>query len=472
MQTIEKFYYVVKPVLFESRLLDSFRAVNVGDVWYLKNQHGAEDFWHSYLVYRVQHEIDSRIGRFTEIRRMAQDICKETDMDMLAAIDGLCWLALEKITEWCGHTSQDNVSRSCRERCRAMSLLSAAAYFNLSSLAKALLLDQHCLDDDEGGLFPPAMQVAAWRGHFEMLELFQRHMPEITVYPTPENHWKWSGRVGLSPIIGAAICADMAMLRLAFYPPSRENPKSSDFAGQPYGTIEDTSPIGGKLRNAQLHTKSPEVYTYIEGFLAQPSQVQSSSVIRHAEWGNVAMVKFLLDRGGDMIASNETALVAAASRCQEEVIDLLLERGADPNYDGKNNMLLEHLAIEMAASTGSLKIVQKLLAHGAHAHEFPKTYFRCPPLFWAFATEHTGMINLLLENGATLQDRYGNVTLAMAECCGLDTMVKMLRELEAPPHEDGSDFNVNNISTWGPWSLWRTFGQPYLSCGMESRLQS
>ena len=261
----------------------------------------------------------------------------------------------------------------------------------------------------------------------------------------------------------------MAMLQLAFYPPSRDSPESSDFAGQPYGTLEGTSPIRVKLRHAQCYTRSPEVYKYIEGFLAQPSQLQSPlviypSVIRHSEWGNVAMVGLLLDRGGNMIAHNETALIAATMRCQEEVIDLLLERGADPNHDGPKGMLLEYLAIEMAASTGSLKIVQKLLAHGAHVHEFPERYFRCPPLFWAFATEHTAMIDFLLANGATLQDRYGNATLAMAECCGLDTMVKMLRELGAPAHEDGSNFNVNNISTWGPWNMWRTFGRPVLSC--------
>ena len=441
----------------------------MGEFWYLKNQHGAEEFWHSYLVYRVQNEMDPGIGRFTKIRRMAQDICREAEIDILAAISGLCWLALEKITEWCGHISRDNVPGTCRERGRAMSLLSAAAYFNLKSLAEALLLDQHCLDDDDG-LFPPAMQVAAWRGHFEMLELFQRHMPETKVHPTPDNHWKWSGKVGFSPIIGAAIRADMAMLRLAFYPPSRDSPKSSDFAGQPYGTIEDTSPIGRKLRHAQCYTKSPEVYKYIEGFLAQPSQlhspsvIQSPSVIRHSEWGNVAMVGFLLDCGGNMINNIETALIAAARRCQEEVIDLLLERGADPNHDGLKGMLLEHLAIEMAASTGSLKIVQKLLAHGAHVHEFPESYFRCPPLFWAFATEHTAMIDFLLANGATLQDRYGNATLAMAECCGLDTMVKILHKLEPPPHNDSIGFNVNNISTWGPWRWWRTFGRPTLGC--------
>ena len=158
----------------------------MGEFWYLKSQHGAEEFWHSYLVYRVQNETDPGIGRFTEIRRMAQDICREAEMDMLAAIDGLCWLALEKITEWCGHISRDNLLGTCRHR--AMSLLSAAAYFNLKSLAEALLLGQHCPDDDDNGLFPPAMQVAAWRGHFEMLELLQRHMPETKVYPTPDNH--------------------------------------------------------------------------------------------------------------------------------------------------------------------------------------------------------------------------------------------------------------------------------------------
>lgn len=225
----KKFYYEIKPALFKSRLLDNFRAVNVGEFWYLKNQHGAEEFWHSYLVYRVQNETDPGIGRFTEIRCMAQDICREAEMDMLVAIDGLCWLALEKITQWCGHISRENVPGSCRERCRPMSLLSAAAYFNPKSLAEALLLDQHCPDDDNNGPFPSPMQVAACRGHFEMLELFQRHMPETKVYPTLDNRWTWSGKAGFSPIIGAAIRADMAMLRLAFYPPSRDSPESSDF---------------------------------------------------------------------------------------------------------------------------------------------------------------------------------------------------------------------------------------------------
>ena len=58
-----------------------------------------------------------------------------------------------------------------------------------------------------------------------------------------------------------------------------------------------------------------------------------------ASYGNVSMVRLLLDRGADINAPSfwgSTALVAAAVSGQPEVIELLLQRGADvdANDDG------------------------------------------------------------------------------------------------------------------------------------------
>lgn len=82
-----------------------------------------------------------------------------------------------------------------------------------------------------------------------------------------------------------------------------------------------------------------------------------------------------------------------------DMVDLLLEHGADPNFVDPGNPLYP---LHEAATSSSLSIARKLLDHGASPNfSFPQ---RCPALFWAFARENVQMIRLLLEHGASFDE--------------------------------------------------------------------
>lgn len=78
------------------------------------------------------------------------------------------------------------------------------------------------------------------------------------------------------------------------------------------------------------------------------------------------VARFLIERGADVNASADNAqrvapLHAAAAVCDRESLQLLLERGADPN--AKQQM--DYTPLHGAASRGDIEAAKLLLAHGA-----------------------------------------------------------------------------------------------------------
>jgi hypothetical protein len=58
--------------------MDHYRSNPIGsDVWQTRIQRGAEKLWQEYLAYRVMNERDPTVGRFVEIRQIAQAVCQE-----------------------------------------------------------------------------------------------------------------------------------------------------------------------------------------------------------------------------------------------------------------------------------------------------------------------------------------------------------------------------------------------------------
>jgi len=122
-----------------------------------------------------------------------------------------------------------------------------------------------------------------------MLELFQEHLPELEGLDPALVRSKWRGKVGPASIEGAAIRGDIDMVRLAVYPPSRAAPNSTDFAGEPFGSVDRRSYTGNALHLAQWATRDVEVYKYLEKFFAEPDDI-SHSLAKHARFGNLEMV--------------------------------------------------------------------------------------------------------------------------------------------------------------------------------------
>jgi hypothetical protein len=421
----ERFSQEIQPAIFESRLLDDLYTEKVLSDWYIKNDHGASKFWHSYLVYRVQNEIHKPSHRrYLNIGLVAERVCEETGADVGATIETLCWPALQQGTNPGSNSKLEKELPS-----PDLDLLCAAAYLNLIPIAKRLLQEGHS-PHSKSLLFSSPMKLAAWAGNAQMLEIFQDHVPEIEgLDPALVFNYNWRGKVGPASISGAAIRGEIHMVRLAVYPPSRAAPDSTDFVGEAFRSVDRRSNTGNALSLAQLATRDVEVYKYLESFFSEPANL-SYALAKHARLGNLEMVRHLLDSGADtrgVSGRNGNPLVEACRRCHEDVVDLLLERGADPNFDGDEERIQGSNPIAIAAASGSLAIVRKLLGHGADlCHEDVGIEMGYHALYAAVHLEHTDMVKFLVAAGVDLRV-YGRTILKSALSQGLDSMVEILR---------------------------------------------
>jgi ankyrin repeat protein len=216
------------------------------------------------------------------------------------------------------------------------------------------------------------------------------------------------------------------------------------------------------LLAARYHARSSEVHAYLlecSGGEIKPEDL-SAELEDQAGSGNLPMVRYLLDMGVPMTTprgynGSTSALVEACYRCHEDVVDLLLERGADPNfgYEKPVGVEVDLTPLIIAAAAGSLTIVQKLLDHGARMDVPADEYMtRLPALWWAIAIGHTAMVQLLLERGASLVGRKIEAALEIAEELDLDSMAEILRGL-------GVRINLS-LKDVGPWLAWSAYPRP------------
>jgi hypothetical protein len=123
------------------------------------------------------------------------------------------------------------------------------------------------------------------------------------------------------------------------------------------------------------------------------------TLLEAAESGNEAEVRFLLEKGADIMwrdNSRRTALHMAANSGHEAIVQLLLEKGAEINATNSFGCT----ALHMAVNSGHEAIVQLLLENGAEInakHSSGRT-----ALYMAVVSGHEAMVQLLLENGAQI----------------------------------------------------------------------
>jgi len=424
----ERFSQEVPSALFASRLLDSFYTEKVLPGWYIENDNGASKFWHSYLVYRAHNDIHHLHRRYVNIHEVAERVCKETGADLEVTVEALCWPALQQGTNPGSDSKLEKEPPDPR-----LDLLCAAAYLNHIPIAKQLLQEGVC-PHSESHLFSSPMYLAAWAGNAQMLELFQAHVPEMEGYdPVFVFNHNWRGKIGPASIKGAARRGELDMVRLAVYPPSRAAPDSTDFAGEPFGSVSRSSSTGNALALAQWETRDVDVYKYLENFFTERAHL-SHALPRHARLGNLDMVRYLLDSGADIHGIGRrdgNPLVEACRRCHEDVVDLLLERGADPNFNGDKDRAQGDIAIVAAARSGSLFVVRKLIDHGAELSRMDmgvEMGFRA--LQAAVHLEHTDMVKFLLASGVDLAV-CGEMLIQSASRNGFDSMVELLQRESA-----------------------------------------
>jgi len=157
----------------------------------------------------------------------------------------------------------------------------------------------------------------------------------------------------------------------------------------------------------------------------------------HAELGNMSMVHYLLNLVVPVQESwgeFETPLVLACRGWHNDIVDLLLERGADPNFAAEKYYPV--FPLHELATAGNLSLARKLLDHGALPNRDKGGYIgRQPALWWAFAREHEDMIQLLLERGASFRPMpdqefraWGRHLAEMTYHLGYHSMTEILRK--------------------------------------------
>jgi ankyrin repeat protein len=151
-----------------------------------------------------------------------------------------------------------------------------------------------------------------------------------------------------------------------------------------------------------------------------------SALIKAAGKGDSEVVEALLDSGADINArdeQNQTALHQAANRGHAPVVKLLLERGADVN--AKN--LFGQTSLLAPVYRGSLDIVRALLGAGADVDARSELSGQTPLL--SMSSGRTKIVEVLLEEGADVNAKgefYHETALILAAISGNKATVKAL----------------------------------------------
>lgn len=210
-------------------------------------------------------------------------------------------------------------------------------------------------------------------------------MPELEQAAFPDTTPSWDEamkyRAGPEAISGAALGDNIDLLRSTIFPVNKSKSENTESSGQIVGPINRY--LTQFITNAKCYAKSVEVYKYFQSLIGNNKLGRTGvpiSEIMLGRWailGNIEMVRFLLDIGADIRGwPLDVPLIEACRGGQEECVDLLLERGANPNFPwgipllefrewldgfkGDNRCFRRNTgsAISMAAKAGSISIVQ------------------------------------------------------------------------------------------------------------------
>ncbi|KAH7411459.1 ankyrin repeat-containing domain protein [Cadophora sp. MPI-SDFR-AT-0126] len=471
------FSTAVITALFDSRLLDGSGPGGFSKSygpWQIRNREYLFGLFHRYLVYRLNNERSGELNRLLEMREIATLLREHSTVNLSTINEKLCWLGykyafpIKHRKEYWKERGYVKTEDGRRQQGgvlipnRGLNLLAAAAYFDLVPLVLQLLTERHA-PDTHNYMFPSALEAAAWAGNSNMVQTLQSDMANQPGFAELDLVTKWIKLAGKRVIIGATIRGDLQFLKWSMYPEALGPRSDTILAGEAVGQIARESKLGTAIYAAQRCTRSPEIHKYLQSFLNESLiELEPNWLARdfcnHCEWGNTSMVEYYLDNGVNVNSpwrlDRATALCIAAQSCQEPIVDLLLARGADPNFNAE--VYSQFTPLPLAASSGSLAMVRKLLDHGAYPNEKLNALIRLPALWYAVATENTAMIHLLEARGASFdvlldgQPWIGGIAMEMAEELFLDSMFDLLKERGI---QIGDRLNDTGCAPWRKWNL-------------------
>ena len=158
-----------------------------------------------------------------------------------------------------------------------------------------------------------------------------------------------------------------------------------------------------------------------------------TALMKSAQRGDIAVAKMLLARGADMVEKGKdkkgrmhgrTALMHAAWHGRGDMVNFLIENGADVNAAG---VLSGETALINAARRGHTDIVRLLIIKGADIDKADDS--GVTPLMEAALRGHASMVRLLLQDGADihLANKKGETALQLAITKKHDEIVNLLK---------------------------------------------
>ncbi|KAH8879530.1 ankyrin [Thozetella sp. PMI_491] len=316
-------------------------------------------------------------------------------------------------------------------------LMCVAAYVGDIALVEQLLHDSSppATGFSAGtDIFPTPIDCAALGGNADIIRLF-RKTPACCSWR--ETHlggtWhlpRWWSQIGC--LKGALHSGNVDLVRLAAEP----------FRAK-VATVSESKEHRQWIVEALKYAANREAYEELRGILPAFDRVTEEKITDellrcYTIWGNLALVQALIPDYGVRVRHprqrrDDNLLVNAAGFFHGEMVDFLLDHGADVN-EGEGTR--RGSALSAAAAAGSYNIVRKLLDRGAHI--VGKDYERA--VIYALRREHTAMVELLLDrNDASSEARAGNMEekaarkkrlIGIAKSEGLESMAEPAKSRE------------------------------------------
>jgi hypothetical protein len=460
----ERFSDLTKQAIFQLRLLDEdvsfFYVVRRG--WRIVgagSRRLGDGVWHEYFVKMVLIERESIHvpNLYARISVVAEHICREIGptADLLTTIQRLCWLSFESLVNRPGcnrlrrRTEPDTDDQK-------KNLLCAAIHFNMGDFVEQLWTEDHSMTltyaTSDSTLFPSPLQIALLDGNIAMLERIKSCVRRFKLndITTPRQ----ADAVVLSLVISAAVGGDIRAMDVLVEYVLNEIAKGVHGDIEFVNEIQASSSSGNPtwlfhLLEVAERANSPEMFDHLcRIFSCQPkawkTELLCPVLLSNIRRGNLAMIQHLIDLGVSVEGREHGTLllVEACKNWHEEIFEILLNNGADPNLkpttfddDLRSWSRYKPPLILLAASVGNLATVRKLLDRGADVNKLCGSNPCRPAIWYALRLEHTPMVRFFLERGAKLKgdwpsgvDVVAKSVLHMTMSLGLESMTELLAE--------------------------------------------